>query len=298
MVPDAEFRSYYGLPILNRPVWAATDIAGYLFLGGLAGASSVVAAGASLTGRGRLARAMKLGSAGAISLSLVALVHDLGRPARFANMLRTFKPTSPMNVGSWLLSAFGTASAIAALSDMTALAPAVGSAATAGAAVLGPAVATYTAALIANTAVPAWRDARRELPWLFASSAATAAAGLGLVAAPLGETAPVRRLGTIAGTLELVTEQMMERRMGLAAETYRSGTPRRFRTAARALLAAGVAGSLVGRRNRVLSALAGALLLAGSALTRFAVFHAGVASTADPRYTVVPQRRRLSEQGR
>ncbi|HEU0317381.1 MAG TPA: hypothetical protein VFR49_08630, partial [Solirubrobacteraceae bacterium] len=31
--------SYYGLPVLNEPVWKALDIAGYLFLGGLAGAS-------------------------------------------------------------------------------------------------------------------------------------------------------------------------------------------------------------------------------------------------------------------
>ena len=39
MVPEAEFTSYYGKPVLNPPVWEARDIAGYLFLGGLAGAS-------------------------------------------------------------------------------------------------------------------------------------------------------------------------------------------------------------------------------------------------------------------
>ncbi|MYW17297.1 polysulfide reductase, partial [Streptomyces sp. SID2955] len=82
MVPDAEFSSYYGTPVLNRPTWKALDIAGYLYLGGLAGASSLLAAGGRLTGRPGLEVPAKLGAAGGISLSLAALVHDLGRPAR------------------------------------------------------------------------------------------------------------------------------------------------------------------------------------------------------------------------
>ena len=35
-------------------------------------------------------------------------------------------------------------------------------------ALLGPALATYTAVLLADTAVPAWHEARRELPFVFA----------------------------------------------------------------------------------------------------------------------------------
>ena len=46
MVPDAEFTSYYGRPVIKEPVWQAPDVAGYLFFGGLAGASSVLAAAA------------------------------------------------------------------------------------------------------------------------------------------------------------------------------------------------------------------------------------------------------------
>ena len=61
MVPPAEFTSYYGKPILNPPVWAARDIAGYFFLGGLAGGSSLLATGADLTGRPALSRAAKAG---------------------------------------------------------------------------------------------------------------------------------------------------------------------------------------------------------------------------------------------
>ena len=48
MVPDAEFTSYYGRPVIKEPVWKTPDVPGYLFLGGLAGASSVLAAAAVL----------------------------------------------------------------------------------------------------------------------------------------------------------------------------------------------------------------------------------------------------------
>ena len=60
MVPDVEFTSYYGRPVIKEPVWEPPDVPGYLFLGGLAGASSVLAAGSQLTGRRELARAAKV----------------------------------------------------------------------------------------------------------------------------------------------------------------------------------------------------------------------------------------------
>ncbi|MGW4601638.1 NrfD/PsrC family molybdoenzyme membrane anchor subunit, partial [Streptomyces sp. NPDC004457] len=136
MVPDAEFSSYYGRPVLRKPTWKPLDIAGYLYLGGLAGASSLLAAGAGVTGRPALGRVAKLGAAGGITLSLAALVHDLGRPARFLNMLRVFKPTSPMSVGSWILSGYAPLALAAAATEVSGRYRLVGSAATAGAAVL------------------------------------------------------------------------------------------------------------------------------------------------------------------
>jgi hypothetical protein len=75
VVPRAEFGSYYGRPVIKAPSWEARDIAGYFFLGGLAGAGSVIAAGAHLTGRPRTATAMKVSSLTAVSLSAAALVH-------------------------------------------------------------------------------------------------------------------------------------------------------------------------------------------------------------------------------
>jgi hypothetical protein len=299
MVPDAEFSSYYGRAVLKEPTWEATDIAGYLFLGGLAGASSVLAAAAQASSRPELERAGKITAFSAISLSLVALVHDLGRPERFINMLRVFKPTSPMSVGSWVLSGYAPLAGVAAASRVTGRAPRTGALATAGAALVGPAVAAYTAVLVADTAVPAWHDGFRELPFVFVGSGAAAAAGVGLLAAPIEETGPVRRLALIAAAQELVATARMEKRVGIVAETYRQGRAGQLLRAARLLTAGGAVGAAVlGRRSRVGAGLSGAALLAGSACTRFGIFEAGRASAKDPKYTVVPQRERLSDEAR
>lgn len=294
MVPDATFTSYYGRPIINPPVWEPLDIAGYFFLGGLAGAGSVFAAGAQLTGRPHTARALKISSLVAISGSFAALVHDLGRPARFLNMLRVIKPTSPMSTGTWLLMGYGPAAGAAAVLDLTGLFPRLGRVATAGAAALGPAVAAYTAVLAADTAVPAWHEAYRELPFVFVGSAAAAASGMALIAAPAEENAPARSAAVFGATLEIAAAELMQHRLGMIGETYRKGRAGRLMRAAAALSAAGAAGAaLLGGRSRTAAVLGGGALLTASACTRFGVFDAGMRSAEDPKYTVVPQRRRL-----
>jgi hypothetical protein len=60
-VPAAEFTSYYNLPVINKPVWASPDIPVYLFLGGLAGAASLLGTGAQATGRSALGRSARSG---------------------------------------------------------------------------------------------------------------------------------------------------------------------------------------------------------------------------------------------
>jgi hypothetical protein len=292
MVPPAEFSSYYGKPVINPPVWHSPDIPGYFFLGGLAGASSLLGAGAQATGRPALARAAKGGALAAISLSLAGLVHDLGRPGRFLNMLRVVKVTSPMSVGSWILAGYVPAAGVAAASSLTGRAPRLGAAASAAAALLGPAVATYTAVLGADTAVPAWHEGHRELPFVFAGSAAVAAAGLGLMTVPAGQNAPARNLALLGASTEAAAFELMKRRMGMVAEPYSTGRGGGYMRADQVLTVLGAAGALLGRRNRVLAALSGAALLGASAATRWGMFHAGLASAKDPKYTVVPQRQR------
>jgi hypothetical protein len=292
LVPEADFSSYYGRPVVKETVWGP-DIPSYLFLGGLAGASSTLAAAAHLTGRAELARAAKAGAAGAISLSMAALVHDLGRPARFINMLRVLKVTSPMSVGTWIVSGYLPMALAAAASAVTRKLPRAGLAATLGAAALGPAVASYTAVLLGDTAAPAWHEAHRELPFVFVGSAAMAAGGLGMLAVRPQQAGQAVRLAVLGAASETIARRLMMRRLGAGTEAYRRGRAGQLMGAAEKLIAAGAAGAVLGGRSRVVAGLAGSALLAASALTRFGIFEAGRASARDPRFTVGPQRERL-----
>jgi hypothetical protein len=299
MVPEAEFESYYGRQIIKTPTWKTPDVPLYLFLGGLAGASAVLAEGAALTDRPDLERVARLAAAGGATAGTVALVHDLGRPERFLNMLRVLKPTSPLSVGSFILAPFSTFAGAAAASQVTGRLPRLGRLAGVGAAAFGPPLATYTAALISNTAVPAWHEAHRELPFVFAGSGATAAGGLAMVLTPVDQAGPARRMAVAGAAVEIAAAETLLKRVGMVAEPYRTGRPGRLMSVSRTATAVAAAATLLlGRRSRVVSALAGATCVAASAMTRFGIFEAGIASAQDPKYTVVPQRERLERRSR
>lgn len=292
--PAGGSESYYGRPILKEPAWKTPDVPLYLLLGGLSGAASVLAAAADLTGRPGLARVSRVTAGTGVLGGFGALIHDLGRPGRFVNMLRVFKPTSPMSMGSWTIAAYGSLAGAAAVSDLSGVLRPAGRAAGIGAAALGPAMATYTAVLIADTAIPAWHDAHAELPFVFGGSATASAAGVALAATPLSENGPAVRMALAGASLEIVSTEIMLRRLGLPAESYSQGRAGTLMRAARVLTAAGAVGAALGRRSRIVSAVAGGCLVAGSAALRFAVFDAGIQSARDPKYTVIPQRERLT----
>jgi len=304
MVPDAHFTSYYGRPILKASPWEK-DIPAYLFLGGLAAGSSLLGAGADLSGRPVLRRSSRFAALGAIGVSFAALVHDLGRPERFINMLRVAKPTSPMSVGTWLLTGYAPLAGLAAAAELRHLLPhrlswaaqllgGLARPAGLGAAVVAPAVASYTAVLLSDTATPTWHDAHRHLPFVFVGSASAASGGLGMIVAPLSQSQPARRLAVGGALLELAVEHKMERAMGLSAEPLHQGRPGQLMRASKTLTAAGAVGAAVSGRSRLLSAVSGAALIIGSACTRFGVFEAGQESARDPKYVVVPQRERIA----
>jgi DMSO reductase anchor subunit len=293
MVPPAEPRSYYGRPVIKSPVWKP-EIPWYFFLGGVTGASAALAWAADVTGNRRLARNAGIITLAAGTGSPVLLITDLGVPARFLNMLRVFKPTSPMSIGSWLLIATGGCAATATAHEAFGLFGPLGRAARGLAALFGLPLATYTAALVSNTAVPVWHEGRRELPFVFAgSAAASAGAAAALVTAP-DDAAPARRLIAIGAIVEVAGTTLMERRLGELAEPYRQGRAGRYARLAKGLTAAGSALVAVrGRERRAV--IAGSIsVLAGSVLERWSVFRAGFQSAEDPRYTVGPQRARAS----
>ena len=303
-VPRATFQSYYGRPVLKPPVWE-WRIPAYFFTGGLSAGCALLAAGADLTDRPALCRVTRLGGFGALLVSMYLLIADLGRPERFHHMLRVAKLSSPMSVGTWILTGYGPGSALAAAAAL--LPPSLRgtwpgrlllrAARPAGlsAAAFAPGVASYTAALIAQTAAPAWHEARRELPFVYTGSAAASGGAFGMLLAPVAEASPARRFA-IAGTVgELAASRMIDGRSGLVSDAYRTGRAHRLRQAAEVLNVAGLIGAAtVARRSRLGAAASGLALLTGSALQRFGTFEAGVASTKDPKYVVVPQRERLA----
>src|SRR6201994_189364 len=143
---------------------------------------------------------------------------------------------------------------------------------------------------------PGWPAPHQERPSVFVGSAASAAGGFGLLAAPAAEQEPARRLAVLGSVAELAARQVLERRLGdPLAEPYHQGKSGKILKAAEALTVAGAAGAALTRRTRIGSGLSGLALLPASALTRYGIFEAGMASARDPRYTVVPQRQRVGD---
>lgn len=307
MVPEAEFTSYYGRPVVKPAPWEH-EVAAYLFLGGVAGGSGLLAAGAQLTGRNTLRRNTRLSGLVAVMLGAVALVKDLGRPERFVNMMRTIKLTSPMSLGSWILSAFSVGIGVAAVSEidrmtgeriplgpLRSVLRAVEGPAGLEAALFAPPLAVYTAVLLADTATPTWNAAHEELPFVFVSSASLAASGLAMITTPVAEAGPARKLAVLGVLGDLAATKLMERRMDpVVAEPLHHGDAGRMLRWSERLVIAGGLGTLFGGRHRGIAALSGLGLMAASALTRFGVFEAGKESARDPRYTIEPQKRRLA----
>ncbi len=296
MVPREKPRSYYGRPVIKPPVWKP-EIPWYLFLGGLTGASAMLAWSADVTGNRTLARNAGLVCLAGGTASPVLLITDLGVPSRFFNMMRVFKVTSPMNVGSWILAGTGTAAAGATAHELFGLLPRTGRVARALAALLGLPLATYTAALLANTAVPVWHEARRELPFVFAGSAAASAGAAAAVVTPVPEAGPARRLALLGVTVEVFATRLMEHRLGELAEPYGQGEAGTYAKLAKGLSIAGAAVTAARGRRRIGAVAGGALILGGSVFERWAIFKAGVQSAKDPKYTVAPQRRRIEAGG-
>ena len=291
-VPRDPARGRYDRPVIKEPVWKP-QIPFYFYSGGLAGASAGLAALSELEGNRTLARrAWAIALAGGAA-SPALLITDLGVPSRFVNMLRVFKLTSPMSVGSWILTAFGSLTAVATFSAWTGAAPRAGAVAKAGSAVLGLPVSTYTAALIANTAVPAWHEARAALPAVFAAGAAASAGAAAMALTPPGDAGAARRLTVIGAAGELAAVTLMERQLGELGRPYHEGAAGLLGKLAKGLtLTGGGLAATPAARNRPGAIAASALVTAGAVLERWSIFRAGHQSAADPAAVIGPQRRR------
>jgi protein NrfD len=219
---SAEPPTYYDRPVLKAGHWGFL-VATYFFVGGIAGAAQVIASVVDLVGSRRDRQLVSAGRylalAGAL-LSPVLLIADLQTPSRWYNMLRIYRRSSAMSIGSWTAAAqlavdvFGVRSGrpIARWAGLPA-------------AVCGAMLAAYSGTLLAATSVPLWSSAYRTLSPLFAlSGTATASAALSLIMrrarAPRQVMRRLDRLSLLAGLAELALAIEQERswqRAGVSA---------------------------------------------------------------------------------
>jgi hypothetical protein len=286
--PDPADATYYERPMLQKSVWTWA-IPAYYYVGGLAGTSMVLAGALQLrnqaANRELIQRCQTIGVAGA-SISAALLVYDLGRPARFLNMLRVFRPTSPMNLGAWILTGAGGASTGAVLLQGTVFSRPLGMLA----GIFGLGLSTYTGVLVANTAVPLWQASRRSLPVLFG---ACSVMSVGSLFDFVCDSPVIRAFGNIGRAAEITASIAMEReasRVEYVGRPLKRGFSGIMWRTASALTISSLIFSVLPKRNKATRFAAGLVGTAGSILLRFAVEHAGNVSARDPRATIRSQR--------
>jgi formate-dependent nitrite reductase membrane component NrfD len=297
--------TYYDRPMLKAPVWSI-DIPLYYFLGGTAGAAMTLGAALQLVSprRGHPLRRLSnichwTGIVGS-TVGGALLIHDLGRPLRFLYMMRVFRPTSPMNMGVWILSgAAPTAIATGLLVNRRGWLGMVGEVTGYLSGIFGAALAGYTGVLVTNTAIPVWQPARRWVPVMFmASSAASAASVIDVLSDDPRTRALTRIFGTAGRVAEIAAAKKVEHeasRIPQVGEPLRRGGAAVLWKAAGALTAASLVASLWPGRRRKLTVAAGVLGLTGSFCLRFAVHYASSASARDPRAAFQQQRDEVAQ---
>lgn len=309
--------TYYGRPVVKHSPWD-WEVGAYIFVGGLSGASQIIATIARYRdgdrSGGMVRNARFLATAGSM-VSAALLIKDLKTPHRWYNMLRIFRPTSPMSIGSYLLTTFAAASGVGALGEALGGRDGLGRAAQAAAdaaqipaALAGAGLSTYTAALLASTSTPLWAASSLPLAGHFGASAIAG----GAAALSLGEqwggrpetSARLDDLAVLASAADAAFTLAADRRVHARGVQGRIDSPedRPFGTAG--VLALGFAlpvachllNRAMGRRSRMLSVLASVGVLAGSYIAKSSVIRAGNQSADRPRdYFRFAQSRNLPE---
>jgi hypothetical protein len=274
-------------PMMNKPVWT-WEVPLYFWFGGIAAGSSFVALACDLAGDHRSAATARKVALAALLPSPPLLIADLGRPGRFTNMLRLFKPRSPMNTGAWCLTGFGAVGSAAVGADLLKR-PRAARALGGLNAVLGGYLGSYTGVLLAVTAVPLWAKSRMFLGPIFVTTATATGASavrLTLVAAGLPSGHRTRTaLGTVetgAILVELALSTINERRIGEYGEPLERGRAGVLFRAAKAGVTTGVAlRALRARHGVAVHHVASALYLLSGLAFRYAWVEAGKDSAAD-----------------
>jgi formate-dependent nitrite reductase membrane component NrfD len=283
--------TYYDRPMLKESVWSI-DIPLYYFLGGAAGAALTLGAALQLVTPREDRSTRKLSAVchwtGITGSTIGAgfLIHDLGRPARFLYMMRVFRPTSPMNMGVWILSgAAPTAITTGLLLNREGVLGTIGEVAGYLSGLFGAALATYTGVLVSNTAIPIWQAARRWMPVLFAASGAATAGSVIDVFVPSSSCRTTQVFGTAGRLVEIVAAKQVElaaNEIPKVGEPFRRSAPGLLWKAATALTAASLVATMMPGKTPSRMKTAGLLGIAGSLCLRLAVHYLGNVSARDP----------------
>ena len=299
--PPGEWRgeTYYGRNQVKHAPFNTWVVGGYIFLAGLSGGAQILSTLADLT-RGRAARpTVRRGRYLAMlapTLGSAMLVWDLHTPARFYNMFRIFRGTSPMSIGTYVLSAFtgfaGLTAAAQFVGDRNGgrvgrLARRSAAVTQMPAAIAGAGLATYTAALLSATSTPLWAAAPRSLAARYASASLAGAAGALFLGREDRTSIAMQRVALAALGVELaagVTQHRAFRERGVAAALDgAAGQAEKGVTVLGTILPIGLLGaSLLSRRLPSLANAASVAVLAGSAVLRVAIMAAGNESARRP----------------
>jgi hypothetical protein len=279
--------SYHGNPVLKPPTWT-WQVPLYFLVGGIAGVSALIALVAHVVGNAELERTgLWVGFAGAL-ISAPLLIADLGRPARFLNMLRVFKLRSAMSVGAWTLSGFSSAVGLAVVCHEIILAGYGNEfwlllewVAEVSAALSGLILASYTSVLLGVTAIPVWSENRKLVPAVFLTGAAgSAAAVLELLGFLVSAT---QFIGIVASTVEIIVAIIIEGRGRYVDRPLREGAVG-WLTRAGSILAgpASLLLRIFWGHTPGLRYLAASCFVAGALIARYAWIAAGRVSSRDP----------------
>lgn len=298
---------YYGQHLLKEPQWTKL-IPLYFFVGGASGSLGVIGSLADALGRERklalTARSMAFGGS---VVSGALLIADLGRPSRFLNMLRVFKPQSTMSMGSWVLSGFSASAGLSSFADLLRARGAGGFipiAASAlgriGSVLFGMPFHNYTGVLIGTTAIPVWNEHVRALPVEFGMSGLQSAVSLLELAGYEGRTS-LNVLGLASATVESAEFIHSGLKKEPSSKVLRKGRAGLLVSAGAVLsgplpIALRVASIFAGNeRARTLRRLAALSGVAGSLWMRYGWVDAGAASARDWRLPLRIEERLLKD---
>jgi formate-dependent nitrite reductase membrane component NrfD len=289
--------SYYDHPVLKKSPWS-WDIPAYYYVGGATGASAALGAAATLLNREGMPNIVRnsrwIGPIGS-GISAFFLIHDLGRPSRFHHMLRVFRPSSPMSVGTYILSFFSSFAGLSWIALF--VAPPfsrVGDYAAIGAGVFGLGLAGYTGVLVSNTTVPVWQRPHRIMPVLFLASATASASSLfDVLGSNETEAKAIHAFGIAGKIAELGAAAALEYNVasvGEAVKPLQQGVSGLLWRCGKIFSTTSLVLSLYRKPSRSLRIATGLFGTAGALCVRFGIHYAGQRSAMNPRATFHQQR--------